>query len=124
MKKQSLAPVILGVFSALISFIAVVALIARNYKWNLTVTLLLGTVVAVIFYILSYFRLKASLEIKRITKELNLTAKDLAKITGLQETDFPIYNSKLQLIVPKRRWPHILNALQEYERTHKQENKL
>ncbi|APT18679.1 hypothetical protein FC62_GL001087 [Amylolactobacillus amylotrophicus DSM 20534] len=124
MRRERLYPIVLGMISAIISFIAVVAIITRNFQLNIKWVILLGIIVAAVFYSLSYFRVKASIAIKRIAQEHHLTAEALAEITGLPETDFPIYNSKLQLIAPKRHWPHILNALHEYERTHKQENKL
>ena len=37
----------------------------------------------------------------------------------MKASDFPIYHNKLQLIIPKRQWPKVLNALQEYDKQHK-----
>lgn len=68
------------------------------------------------FYVLSYFRGHASYEIKAIVAKYHLTDEELAKITGMKASDFPIYHNKLQLIIPKRQWPKVLNALQEYDR--------
>ena len=74
---------------------------------------------AAFFYVLSYFRGHASYEIKAIVAKYHLTDQDLAKITGMKASDFPIYHNKLQLIIPKRQWPKVLNALQEYDKQHK-----
>ena len=65
---------------------------------------------------MSYFRGHASYEIKAIVAKYHLTDEELATITGMKASDFPIYHNKLQLIIPKRQWPKVLNALQEYDR--------
>lgn len=72
----------------------------------------------IFFYGLSYFRAKASQEIKRITFKYHLNDQQLAKITGMKASDFPIYHDKLQLIIPKRKWPQVLEALRRYEADH------
>ena len=76
-------------------------------------------VFATFFYVLSYFRGHASYEIKAIVARYHLTDQELAEITGMKASDFPIYHNKLQLIIPKRQWPRVLNALQEYDQEQK-----
>lgn len=114
MAKMRLFPVVYGILSALISFIAVF-FICQRFKVNLSIAILVSGICAIFFYILSYFRAHASVEIKRIVYQNHLTSEDLAKITGLKSTDFPIIKGKLQLILPKRKWARILAQLQEYE---------
>ncbi|KRL90919.1 hypothetical protein [Lactobacillus kalixensis] len=118
MKKSSLFPVIYGAISALIAFIAVLFICHGNFHLSLPVSVLIAGILAILFFILSYFRGHASVEIKRIVAKYQLSDQDLAEITGMKASDFPIYNNKLQLILPKRYWPKILNALQEYEKEH------
>lgn len=117
MKLNRFIPVIYGVVSALITFIAAVFIQIRTFKIGLSWAILSASILALIFFVMAYFRMKASITIKQIVAKEKLTPKDLAKITGLPESDFPIYNSKLQLIVPRRKWPQILAALQNYQET-------
>lgn len=116
MAKKSLFPVIYGFISALISFIAVFFICTRTFRMNLQVAIIIAGIFAIFFFGLSYFRGHASVEIKRIVYKYKLTDQDLAKITGLKASDFPIYHDKLQLILPKRYWPRILDSLQKYEK--------
>ena len=115
MKKTKLFPVIYGILSAMISFLAVF-FICRRFRLHISLAILISGICAILFYILSYFRAHASIEIKRITHDNHLTSQDLAQITGLKSTDFPIVNGKLQLILPKRKWARILVQLQQYEK--------
>ena len=116
MKKGQYYPTVFATFSAIIAFIAGAAISSRTFNLDMKWSVSVGMLVGLLFHILSYFRAKASVEIKRITKKFNLTSSELAKITGLRESDFPIYNGSLNLIVPKKHWPKILDRLQEYER--------
>ena len=111
MKQNKYFPVIYGIISALIAFIAVFFIAQRTFHFSLPMAILSAGIFAAFFYVLSYFRGHASYEIE-----------ELAKITGMKASDFPIYHNKLQLIIPKRQWPRVLNALQEYDA--KQQNKL
>lgn len=119
MKTNRIIPVVYGVLSALIAFIAIVFIEIRTFKMDLSWAILTASILALLFFVMSYFRMKASLEIKQIVRDLKLSPQDLAQITGLNESDFPIYNSKLQLIVPRRKWPQILDALQKYQEEHR-----
>ncbi|MBU3827997.1 MAG: hypothetical protein H9806_02420 [Candidatus Lactobacillus pullistercoris] len=119
MNKRKVFPIIYAVISAIISYIAVFFICVRSLKINLSVSIIIAGIIAICFYILSYFRAHASIEIKRIVFKYKLTDKELARITGLKASDFPIYHNKLQLILPKRYWPKVLNALQEYEKNFK-----
>ncbi|WLT00153.1 hypothetical protein RAM07_07750 [Lactobacillus helsingborgensis] len=119
MRKQSAFLIAYGTISALIAFIAVIFICLRTLHWNLSISILVASVFALFFFVLSWFRGHASAEIKRITREFHLTNEDLANITGMKASDFPIYNNKLQLILPKRYWPKILDALQKYEQERK-----
>lgn len=114
MTKTKFFPVIYGILSALVSFFAVF-FICRRFRLHISLAILISGVCAILFYILSYFRAHASVEIKKITYDNHLTSQDLAKITGLKSTDFPIVNGQLQLILPKRKWARILAQLQQYE---------
>ncbi|CCI82495.1 hypothetical protein [Lactobacillus hominis] len=116
MKVRTLFPVIYGVISALIGFIAALFICLRTFKLNLTVSVGIAAIFAIFFYVLSYFRGHASYEIKRIAAKYHLTDQELAQITGMQASDFPIYNNKLQLIIPKRHWAKVLYQLQEYDK--------
>ncbi|WEV70702.1 hypothetical protein OZY43_07125 [Lactobacillus sp. ESL0785] len=120
MHKKSLFPIIYGMLSALIAFIAVFFICLRSFRWSLPSAILAGGLFAICFFVLSWFRGHASVEIKRITQEYHLSDQDLARITGMKASDFPVYQDKLQLILPKRYWPKILEALQKYERERKQ----
>lgn len=119
MRKKTLFPVIYGVISALIAFIAVFFICLRTFHWALPGAILGASVFALFFFALSWFRGHASVEIKRIAREFHLSDKDLAEITGMKASDFPIYHDKLQLILPKRYWPKVLDALQKYEQERK-----
>ncbi|GFZ27487.1 hypothetical protein [Lactobacillus corticis] len=116
MQKPSLFPVIYGIISALIGFIAVFFICERSFKMNLSMAILVSGVFALVFFVISFFRGHASVEIKRIAKKYQLSDQELARITGMKPSDFPIYHDQLQLILPKRYWPKVLAALQKYER--------
>ena len=115
-EKESIFPVIYGVLSAVISFIAVIFICLHSFRMNLQLAIITASVFAIFFFGLSYFRGHASVEIKRIVYKYKLTDQELAKITGLKASDFPIYHDRLQLILPKRYWPRVLDALQHYEK--------
>ena len=117
-EKESIFPVIYGVLSAVISFIAVSFICLHSFRMNLQLAIITASVFAIFFFGLSYFRGHASVEIKRIVYKYKLTDQELAKITGLKASDFPIYHDRLQLILPKRYWPRVLDALQNYEKEH------
>lgn len=117
-EKESIFPVIYGVLSAVISFIAVIFICLHSFRMNLQLAIITASVFAIFFFGLSYFRGHASVEIKRIVYKYKLTDLELAKITGLKASDFPIYHDRLQLILPKRYWPRVLDALQNYEKEH------
>ena len=117
-EKESIFPVIYGIISALISFIAVFFICLHSFRMNLQLAIILAGVFAIFFFGLSYFRGHASVEIKRIVYKYKLTDQELAKITGMKASDFPIYHDHLQLILPKRYWPRVLDALQNYENVH------
>ena len=117
-EKESIFPVIYGIISALISFIAVFFICLHSFRMNLQLAIILAGVFAIFFFGLSYFRGHASVEIKRIVYKYKLTDEELAKITGMKASDFPIYHDHLQLILPKRYWPRVLDALQNYEKEH------
>lgn len=117
-EKESIFPVIYGIISALISFIAVFFVCLHSFRMNLQLAIILAGVFAIFFFGLSYFRGHASVEIKRIVYKYKLTDQELAKITGMKASDFPIYHDHLQLILPKRYWPRVLDALQNYEKEH------
>lgn len=114
--KKSIFPIVYGLVSALIAFIAVFFIGLRSFHLNLSLNILISGVVAILFFVISYFRGHASVEIKRIVYQYQLSDQELAKITGLKPSDFPIYHNKLQLILPKRYWPKVLDALQKYEK--------
>lgn len=118
--KRSFFPVIYGVISALIAFIAALFICWRNFKLSLPISILAAGILAIGFFMLSYFRGHASSEIKRIAAKYQLSDQELAKITGLRPSDFPIYHDRLQLILPKRYWPQVLTALQKYEQEREQ----
>lgn len=117
-EKESIFPVIYGIISALISFIAVFFICLHSFRMNFQLAIILAGVFAIFFFGLSYFRGHASVEIKRIVYKYKLTDQELAKITGMKASDFPIYHDRLQLILPKRYWPRVLDALQNYEKEH------
>ena len=117
-EKESIFPVIYGIISALISFIAVFFICLHSFRMNVQLAIILAGVFAIFFFGLSYFRGHASVEIKRIVYKYKLTDQELAKITGMKASDFPIYHDHLQLILPKRYWPRVLDALQNYEKEH------
>ena len=117
-EKESIFPVIYGIISALISFIAVFFICLHSFRMNLQLAIILAGVFAIFFFGLSYFRGHASVEIKRIVYKYKLTDQELAKITGMKASDFPIYHDRLQLILPKRYLPRVLDALQNYEKEH------
>lgn len=117
-EKESIFPVIYGIISAIISFIAVFFICLHSFRMNLQLSIILAGVFAIFFFGLSYFRGHASVEIKRIVYKYRLTDQELAKITGMKASDFPIYHDHLQLILPKRYWPRVLDALQNYEKKH------
>ncbi|MCH3905098.1 MAG: hypothetical protein LKF01_02645 [Lactobacillus sp.] len=116
--KKRLFPVIYGIFSAIVSFIAGFFIAKRSFHLNLQMSILIAGVIALLCFILAYFRGHASAEIKRIVAKYHLQDTDLAKITGMRASDFPIYHNQLSLIIPKRDWPRVLDALQKFERAH------
>lgn len=118
MKRRQYFPVVYGVISALIAFIAGFFIAQRSFRLSLQWSLLLAGALAIISFVIAYFRGHASYEIKRIVAQYHLQDTDLAKITGLKASDFPIYHQRLSLIIPKREWPRVLDALQKYEREH------
>ncbi len=118
MSKMKYFPVFYAVISALIAFIAFLAIGSRTFHLPLPAAVAVAGVAGVIFYVISYFRGHASSEIKRITAKFSLTDRDLAMITHLKPSDFPIYHDQLQLIIPKHKWPQVLDALQRYEKEH------
>lgn len=122
MRKQGVFAVVYGVISALLAFIATAAVCLRTFGWTLPIAVLVASLFAIFFFALSWFRGHASAEIKRIAREYKLSDQDLAEITGMKASDFPIYHNKLQLILPKRYWPKILDALQRYEQKRKNRN--
>lgn len=117
--KEKVFPVIYGLLSALIAFIAALFICLHTFHWTSSSAILTASIFALFFYALSWFRGHASVEIKRIASEYHLSDKDLAEITGLKASDFPVYHNKLQLILPKRYWPKVLDALQKYEEKRK-----
>ena len=117
-EKESIFPVIYGIISAIISFIAVFFICLHSFRMNLQLSIILAGIFAIFFFGLSYFRWHASVEIKRIVYKYKLTDQELAKITGMKASDFPIYHDHLQLILPKRYWARVLDALQNYEKEH------
>lgn len=116
MQKRQLFPVIYGLISALISFIAVFFICQHSFHLGFRWALVIAGIGGVLFFVLSWFRGHASVEIKRIVAKYHLSDEDLAKMTGLKASDFPIYHDQLQLILPKRYWPRVLDALQKYEK--------
>lgn len=120
MNKDKIFPIIYGVISAIISFIAVLFICLRSFRLNLQLSIALAGIFALFFFVISWFRGHASVEIKRIVYEYQLTDQDLAEITGMKASDFPIYHDRLQLILPKRYWPRVLDSLQKYEKQRQQ----
>lgn len=119
-EKQSIFPLVYGFISALIAFIAVFFICQHSFRLNLQLSVILAGILAILFFVLSWFRGHASVEIKRIVAKYHLSDQELARITGMKATDFPIYHDKLQLILPKRYWPKVLDALQKYEKEREQ----
>ena len=95
MKQNKYFPVIYGIISALIAFIAVFFIAQRTFHFSLPMAILSAGIFAAFFYVLSYFRGHASYEIKAIVAKYHLTDEELAKITGMKASDFPIYHNKL-----------------------------
>ncbi len=93
-EKESIFPVIYGIISALISFIAVFFICLHSFRMNLQLAIILAGVFAIFFFGLSYFRGHASVEIKRIVYKYKLTDQELAKITGMKASDFPNYEKE------------------------------
>ena len=120
-KKESIFPVIYGIISALISFIAVVFICLHTFKLNLQLAIIVAGIFAIFFFGLSYFRGHASVEIKRIVYKYKLTDQEVAKITGMKASDFPIYHDRLQLILPKR---YCQEFLMRYKNMKKNANRL
>lgn len=119
MRKRKVFPIIYGIISSLIAFVAVFFISSRTFKWALPIAVMIAGIFAIFFFVLSWFRGHASVEIKRIAHEFQLSAEDLAQITGMKKSDFPIYHDRLQLILPKRYWPKVLMALQKFEQDRK-----
>ncbi|MCI1482030.1 MAG: signal peptidase complex subunit 1 family protein [Lactobacillus sp.] len=116
-------PVIYGVFSAIVAFIAGFFIAQRSFHLDLQMSIVIGGVIALICFIIAYFRGHASAEIKRIVSKYHLQDTDLAKITGMRASDFPVYHNQLSLIIPKRDWPKVLDALQKFEQAHPLDDK-
>ena len=121
-KKESIFPVIYGIISAIIAFIAVFFICLHTFRLNLQLAIILAGIFAIFFFGLSYFRGHASVEIKRIVYKYKLTDQEVANITGMKPSDFSIYHDRLQLILPKRYWPRVLDALQKYEKEQESTN--
>src|SRR5699024_928390 len=119
---ESIFPVIYGIISAIIAFIAVFFICLHTFRLNLQLAIILAGIFAIFFFGLSYFRGHASVEIKRIVYKYKLTDQEVANITGMKPSDFPIYHDRLQLILPKRYWPRVLDALQKYEKEQESTN--
>lgn len=120
MTKEKLFPLVYGVVSAFIAFIVAFFISQRTFHLSTPVAILAAGLFALFFFILSWFRGHASMEIKRIAHDYHLTDRELARITGMKASDFPIYHEHLQLILPKRYWPKVLDALQKYEKKRQQ----
>lgn len=120
MNKEKVFPIVYGVISALIAFIAVFFICQRTFNLSISIAVLVAGIFAIFFFLLSWFRGHASMEIKRIARKYHLTDQELARITGMKTSDFPIYHDRLQLILPKRYWPRVLAALQKYEQQREQ----
>lgn len=116
--KKQYFPVIYGIFSAIVAFVAGFFIAQNSFHLDLPMSTLLAGVIAIICFIIAYFRGHASAEIKRIVAKYHLQDTDLAKITGMRASDFPVYHNRLSLIIPKRDWPKVLAALQKFEREH------
>ncbi|KRL62035.1 hypothetical protein [Lactobacillus psittaci] len=119
--KNNIFPTVYGIISAVLGFLAVVFIMLKTFRLNITISVVIAGIFALIFFVWSYFQARASTEIKRIVRTYNLTDQDLADLTGFKKSDFPIYHDKLQLILPKRFWPQVLHALRRYE---EEQNKL
>lgn len=118
MNKRNIFPIAYGSISAIIAYVAIFFICLRSFNLSTPISSLLAGIFAIFFFVVSWFRGHASIEIKRIVAKFHLTDLDLATITGMSASDFPIYNNHLQLILPKRYWPKVLNDLQEYEKEH------
>lgn len=116
--KKNLFPVIYAVLTSVLTFLAIYTVLRTTFKLNAYLAPVISIIFAIFFFILSYFRAHASAEIKRIAAKYRLSDQDLADITGLKASDFPIYHDRLSLILPKRYWPKVLQALQAYEEEH------
>ena len=81
-KKESIFPVIYGIISAIIAFIAVFFICLHTFRLNLQLAIILAGIFAIFFFGLSYFRGHASVEIKRIVYKYRLTDQEVANITG------------------------------------------
>src|SRR5699024_5636139 len=117
-EKESIFPVIYGIISALISFIAVFFICLHSFRMNLQLAIILAGVFAIFFFGLSYFRGHASVESKRIAYIHKLTHTELAIITCMKDRDCPIHHVDLQLLLSKRYWPRVLDTRQNYEKEH------
>ncbi|MBA1392368.1 hypothetical protein EQ500_00395, partial [Lactobacillus sp. XV13L] len=82
MRKPALFPVVYGVISALIAFIAIFFICLNTFHWAMPAAVFGAGLFAVFFFALSWFRGHASVEIKRIAREFHLSDEDLAQITG------------------------------------------
>lgn len=110
-QKHRFFPVIYATFIGIFAFIAVINVCKHTFQMTTTHSLLISSLVALIFYISAYI----SNQIKYLVAKHCLSANDLAKITGLKSDYFPIHNNKLSLIVAKRKWLAILCKLREYD---------
>lgn len=123
MNKAKLYPIVYGLISALIAFIAIFFILKRTFHLNLQLEILISGIFSIGFFVLSWFRGHASFEIKRIVAKFKLTDQQLAKICQMKASDFPIYHDQLQLILPKRYWARVMYLLQKYEQEHEEEVK-
>lgn len=118
MRRNSFFPVGYGVVAAAISFIAILLVTVRSFHLPAPLAILIASAGGIWAFVTAYFSGRASIEIKRIVYEYHLTDQQLATITGRKASDFPIYEHRLRLIIPKRHWPRVLAQLQQYEEHH------
>lgn len=114
-QKHRFFPVIYATVIGILAFIAVINVCKHTFQMTVTHSLLISSLVALIFYISAYILAYISNQIKYLVAKHCLSADDLAKITGLKSDYFPIHNNKLSLIVAKRKWLAILCKLREYD---------
>ncbi|MEJ6347745.1 hypothetical protein R4Y45_00515 [Holzapfeliella sp. He02] len=118
MKTKTYFPFIMGAIAAIITFIMGLFIAYKNFNLSAEISLGIAILLAVLMFGFTYMRAQSSIKIKKIVEKYDLTAAELAEITGRRERDFPITKGKLQLIVPYRYWAQILTKLEQYEREH------